>query len=85
MDRVLSRNDALRLDLPPLDRRPVLAVVQKYLIPLREEIEWGYHMPYIVTGMLNEHPRSAMKFMAEPERGSFVAFYEQMMDATQVD
>ncbi len=70
---------------PKFDRRPILDVVQKYLLPLREEIEWGYHMPYVVTGMLNEHPRSAMKFMAEPERGSFVDFYEQMMDATEVD
>ncbi len=75
----------LFLKNPKFDRRPILDVIQKYLLPLREEIEWGYHMPYVVTGMLNEHPRSAMKFMAEPERGSFVDFYEQMMDATEVD
>jgi len=70
---------------PKFDRRPIVDVIQKYLIPLQQEIEWGYHIPYVITGVLNEHPRSAMKFMAEAERGAFVDFYDQMMDPTPVD
>ena len=51
---------------PKFDLRPVLAVIHPQLLPLQKSIEWGYHIPYLITGALNEHPRSAMKFMADP-------------------
>ena len=70
---------------PKFDPRPIYDCVQKEMIPLREKIEWGYHVPYLVTGILNEHPRSAMKFMEAPVRGSFVDFYNRMADGTTLE
>jgi len=70
---------------PKFDPRPVYEAVQKQMIPLREKIEWGFHIPYLITGMLNEHPRSAMTFMDEPVRGDFADFYDQIADATTLE
>jgi len=70
---------------PKFDPRPIYNAVQKQMIPLREKIEWGFHVPYLITGMLNEHPRSAMKFMDASVRGEFVDFYNQMADATTLE
>jgi len=70
---------------PKFDPRPIYDAVQKQMIPLREKIEWGFHVPYLITGMLNEHPRSAMAFMDAPVRGDFVDFYNQMADATPLE
>ncbi len=39
---------------------------------------WGYDHPYMVTGILNEHPRSGMAFNAE-DRSDLVAFYDEMV------
>ncbi|MGB3082191.1 MAG: aldolase catalytic domain-containing protein, partial [Candidatus Omnitrophota bacterium] len=46
---------------PKFDLRPVLDVIAKEFIPLRKKIEWGYVIPYAITGMFNEHPRAAME------------------------
>ncbi|MHC4157006.1 MAG: aldolase catalytic domain-containing protein [Planctomycetota bacterium] len=66
---------------PKFDIRPVLKVIQQYMIPMREEIEWGYIMPYMVTGILNEHPRSAIALRKTDQKDKYAEFYEQMRDS----
>jgi 4-hydroxy 2-oxovalerate aldolase len=66
---------------PKLDIRPVLKVVQEHMIPMREEIEWGYIIPYMVTGILNEHPRSAIALRKTDQKDKYAEFYEQMRDS----
>jgi len=70
---------------PKFDPRPIYEAVQRHLIPLRKKIDWGYHIPYLITGVLNEHPRSAMKYMAAPEEGSIIDFYNKLADGTVLD
>jgi len=70
---------------PKFDLRPILGVIQSHLLPLSRKISWGYHIPYLVTGILNEHPRSAMKAMDSPETLDFVEFYDQMTDGTSLE
>jgi 4-hydroxy 2-oxovalerate aldolase len=70
---------------PKFDIRPVIAVIQKQFIPLKAEIEWGYHIPYMVTGVLNEHPRSGMKIMAEKELPDLRTFYEELTSPEPID
>lgn len=60
--------------------RPILECLEKHVLPLRQKIEWGYDIPYLITGMLNQHPREAMKFMEAKERGSIVEFYDMIME-----
>lgn len=59
---------------------PLLDVIQKFIMPLQDEISWGYHIPYLITGALNEHPRSAMKWMNSEKSEDFVAFMKEMHD-----
>ncbi|GGA38107.1 hypothetical protein GCM10010917_24210 [Paenibacillus physcomitrellae] len=58
--------------------RPVLEVLEKLLVPLREQEEWGYLLPYMITGTLNEHPRSAMAVRASENKDAVVEFYDKL-------
>ncbi|QHW33320.1 nucleoid-structuring protein H-NS [Paenibacillus rhizovicinus] len=58
--------------------RPVLDMIEKYMIPLREKEEWGYIIPYMITGMLDEHPRSAMALRDSADKDKAVDFYDKL-------
>ncbi|WP_410769891.1 aldolase catalytic domain-containing protein [Fontibacillus sp. BL9] len=58
--------------------RPVLDVLEQLLIPLREKEEWGYLIPYMITGTLDEHPRSAMALRASEDKDKAVDFYDKL-------
>jgi 4-hydroxy 2-oxovalerate aldolase len=70
---------------PKFDIRPLIEVIQEIFIPIKAEIEWGYHIPYLITGVLNEHPRSAMKIMSQNELPNLRQFYNDLKDGTQLD
>ena len=59
---------------------PILKVIQDYMIPMREELEWGYMIPYAVTGLLNQHPRSAIAVRKTDEKDKYLEFYNQILD-----
>ena len=63
---------------PKFNLTPILKVIQDYMIPTRKEIEWGYILPYFITGILNEHPRSAIAYRKTDERDKYAEFYEKM-------
>ncbi|WP_170308105.1 aldolase catalytic domain-containing protein [Paenibacillus dakarensis] len=58
--------------------RPVLDVIERFMIPLREKEEWGYLIPYMITGTLDEHPRSAMALRASADKDKGVDFYDKL-------
>ncbi|MFD1178504.1 aldolase catalytic domain-containing protein [Paenibacillus puldeungensis] len=58
--------------------RPVLDVLEQLLVPLREKEEWGYLIPYMITGTLDEHPRSAMALRASEDKDRVVDFYDKL-------
>ena len=70
---------------PKFDIRPIIEIIQEIFIPMKAKIEWGYHIPYLITGALNEHPRSAMKIMSSKELPNLRQFYEELKDGTQLD
>ncbi|MFB5763279.1 aldolase catalytic domain-containing protein [Paenibacillus medicaginis] len=57
---------------------PVLDMIENYMIPLREKEEWGYIIPYMITGMLDEHPRSAMAFRRSAAKDKVLQFYNML-------
>lgn len=64
---------------PKYSVRPAIEFVEKYMKPLREKgCTWGYDLQYLVTGLLNQHPRSAIAFTNE-KRGDYSAFYDEMV------
>jgi 4-hydroxy 2-oxovalerate aldolase len=65
---------------PKFDLRPVFEVIEKYMLPLQNDIRWGYYIPYMITGMMNEHPKSGLKLVDSEQRNEVVKFYDAIMD-----
>lgn len=58
--------------------KPVLGVIEKHMLEMRQKWEWGYIIPYMISGVLNEHPRVAMAYRNSDERDQFVDFYDKV-------
>lgn len=65
---------------PKYKLRPVLDCVQEYIEPLRAELGWGFSIPYMLTGLYNRHPRSAIEYSGSPDKDDFVKFYDQIVE-----
>ncbi len=59
---------------------PVLKFVQEFMLPLKQSgLVWGYDIPYLITGMFNMHPRTAIA--AEKEKDTnYTEFYKATWD-----
>jgi len=42
---------------------------------------WGFDIPYMITGLMNQHPRAGMRFNAAKERGDITRLYDEIEDA----
>ena len=40
-------------------------------------------MPYMITGILNEHPRAAIARRDSEDRDKYAEFYEEILDALE--
>lgn len=55
---------------------PVLKFVEEWMIPLKENgVEWGYNTSYMLTGLTNQHPRTAIAATKEKDH-NFVEQYK---------
>ncbi|MCH5333514.1 MAG: aldolase catalytic domain-containing protein [Agathobacter sp.] len=65
---------------PKYNLFPVLSFIEQHMIPLKASGEvWGYDIPYLLTGHLNQHPSSAIDYMKEG-RTDYAAFYTDLLD-----
>lgn len=63
---------------PKYNIYPVLKFIENYILPLKKEgVVWGYDLQYLITGILNQHPRSAIAFTKD-KRTDYSAFYTEM-------
>ena len=65
---------------PKFRLRPVLQCIRDQIEPLRKQFFWGYSIPYMITGILNQHPRDAIKFMEGGDSADIVKFYDDMSE-----
>jgi len=65
---------------PKLRLRPLLRCIRDHIEPMRERLRWGFAIPYMITGQLNQHPRDAMKFMEGADTEDIVSFFDLMLD-----
>lgn len=63
------KNPRYRLD-------PILRFIQTEMLKLRETTVWGYDVPYLITGLLNMHPRTAINFIKEGDTDYSTLFQE---------
>jgi 4-hydroxy 2-oxovalerate aldolase len=59
---------------------PILEGITNAMIPLQKKLTWGYHVPYMLTGMMNRHPKAAIEWMADPDTTDIAAFYQDLVD-----
>jgi 4-hydroxy 2-oxovalerate aldolase len=74
------------LDNPQYDVAPVLELVETFS-EMKDELRWGYHLPYAITGYYNLHPSAAIERMAREDRYQVRGMYEALagrIPATQV-
>jgi len=64
---------------PKFDIRPILDLISKEFISLRNKMEWGYIIPYAITGMLDEHPRTAMALRKSDKKENYREFWESLI------
>jgi 4-hydroxy 2-oxovalerate aldolase len=67
---------------PKFHLRPVLECVEELFLPLRKDLDWGYSIPYMLTGQLNLHPRMAIKLRSSETPDNYVEFYDQLTEDT---
>jgi 4-hydroxy 2-oxovalerate aldolase len=68
---------------PKFNVRPIIEAIESHIFPWREKIDWGYFVPYMVTGVLNQHPRSAMAHMESDKKNKILDFYDQMTNLVE--
>jgi 4-hydroxy 2-oxovalerate aldolase len=65
---------------PKYHLRPLLGCIQDHIEPMREKLLWGFDLPYMMTGLLNQHPRAAIKFKSAGAKGNIVEFYDSIIE-----
>jgi 4-hydroxy 2-oxovalerate aldolase len=65
---------------PKYKLRPILHCIQEHIEPMRADLLWGYDLPYLLTGMLNQHPRAAIKFKESKTKGDILEFYDAIIE-----
>ena len=64
---------------PKYDVYPAIRFIEKHMTKLKEDgVVWGYDLQYLMTGLLNQHPRTAIQFTKE-KRNDYSAFYREVV------
>ena len=50
---------------PKYKLNPVLELMEKYMVEMQEKYTWGYDVPYLLTGLSMQHPRTAIAAVKE--------------------
>ena len=57
------------------DIRPILPLLESFA-ELKEELRWGYQLPYAMTGHYNLHPRSGIDKMKNADRNQILGMFD---------
>lgn len=64
---------------PKFNVYPVIQFIEKHMNKLKEDgVVWGYDLQYLMTGLLNQHPRTAIQFTNE-KRKDYAQFYQEVV------
>ena len=65
---------------PKYSALPIYDFVSKHMLKIRQEgAVWGYDLPYLLTGVMNSHPSSAIKFIKDG-RTDYSRLYHELSD-----
>lgn len=64
---------------PKYNVYPAIQFIEKHMVKLKEEgVVWGYDLQYMMTGLLNQHPRTAIAFTKD-KRTDYAEFYKEVV------
>lgn len=64
---------------PKYNVYPAIQFIDEHINKLKAEgTVWGYDLQYLMTGLLNQHPRSAIQFTKE-KRTDYAEFYREVV------
>lgn len=64
---------------PKYNVYPAIQFIDTYMNKLKAEgVVWGYDLQYLMTGLLNQHPRTAIQFTKE-KRTDYAEFYREVV------
>jgi len=61
---------------PKFKVRPLIECIQNEIFPWSKKIDWGYSIPYMITGTMNQHPRTAMALMESDDKEKIVEYFD---------
>ena len=63
---------------PKFKLHPVIKFIEDYMNPMKEAgVKWGFDLQYLLTGVLNQHPRTAIQFTKD-NRKDYFEFYKEI-------
>lgn len=63
---------------PKYNEYQAIKFVENYMNKLKEDgVVWGYDLQYLMTGLLNQHPRTAIQFTKDG-RKDYCEFYKEL-------
>lgn len=68
---------------PKFDILPVFDVISTEILPMQKEMQWGYHIPYMIAGILDIHPEQAMEYIKnekDPDKINYKKFYQKCLE-----
>lgn len=64
---------------PKYNVYPAIQFIDTYMNKLKADgVVWGYDLQYLMTGLLNQHPRAAIQFTKE-KRHNYAEFYREIV------
>lgn len=64
---------------PKYNVYPAIQFIDTYMNKLKADgVVWGYDLQYLMTGLLNQHPRTAIQFTKE-KRTDYAEFYREVV------
>ena len=64
---------------PKFNIYPVIKFIEEHMVPLKKDgVVWGYDLQYLMTGLFNQHPRTAIAFTKD-KRTDFGDFFKETM------
>ncbi|MDY5576532.1 MAG: aldolase catalytic domain-containing protein [Lachnospiraceae bacterium] len=64
---------------PRYDISVLMNFIEKYMLDMKKEYTWGFDIPYLLTGIFNSHPSSAINFIKEG-RTDYSKLQQELMD-----
>ena len=65
---------------PKYSALPIINFVAQHMLKLKADgVVWGYDIPYMMTGVLNAHPSTAIKFIKD-KRTDYLNMYNELLE-----